>query len=265
MAVDGDVAARPKRKRRGGPALLILLLVLIVLVIAADRIGAAVAEHQIANQAQSQLAGEDITTTGRPDVTIKGFPFLTQVASGHYDRIDISVKNPTSRGIRFDDVDVIATSVDAPASGLISGNPQVTAGKVTGTAHINWTAFQQMIDLTGAQQYGLDPDTIRITSTTGGKIALTTPVTILGQTFTAAATGSVKVDHDKLHVTINSIKANGDALPSPVQQQLNQLRTNLNFDVKIPPMPYNLKVDSINASDAGVSLTASATNVVLAS
>jgi DUF2993 family protein len=264
MAVDGDAPVRTQRKRRGGRALLVLLLILIVLVVAADRMGAAVAERQIATQAQSQLASEEITTTGRPDVSIQGFPFLTQVASGHYDRIDITVRNPTSRGIRLDDVKVIATSVDAPASGLMSGDPKVTAGKVTGTAHINWTAFQQMIDLTGAQKYGLDPDTIRITSTTGGKIQLTTPVTLLGQTITAAATGSVQVNRDTLHVTIDSIKATGDALAPTVDQALNQLKTNLSFNVKIPPMPYDLHVDSINSSEAGVVVSASAENVALA-
>ena len=265
MAVeDALVEAQPRRKRRGGRGLLILLLVLIVLVIAADRVGAAVAERQIATQAQTQLASEDITTTGRPDVSIKGFPFLTQVASGHYDRIDITVKNPTSRGIRLDDIQVVATSVVAPTSDLMSGNPKVTAGTMTGTAHINWTAFQQMIDLTGAQTYGLDPDKIRITSTTGGKIQLTTPVTILGQTINTAATGSVQIKRDSLHVTIDSIKATGDAVPQAAAIALNQLKTELSFNVKIPPMPFDLKVDSISSNDAGVVVQASATNVDLA-
>ncbi len=263
MVAGATVAAR--RKRRGGRALAAVLLVVVVLLLVADRAGAAVAERQIANQAQARLASEGITSSGRPNVTIKGFPFLTQVITGHYDRIDISVKNPTSRGIRLDGVDVIATGVEAPVSDLTSGHPTATAERVTGTADISWTAFQQMIDLTGAQQFGLDPDTIQITSSAGGKIELTTPVTLLGQTITAVATGSVKIDRDNLHVTIDSIHASGGgSVPAAIDSQLNQLKTKLNFDVKIPPMPYELMVDSITSTDAGVVIAASANDVKLA-
>lgn len=253
-----------KRKRRRGGVLLTLLLVLLILAFAADRVGAVVAERTVATQAQSQLASEDITTPSKPDVTIKGFPFLTQVTSGHYDEIDIAVHNPTSHGVRLDDVDVVATGVDAPMSAIMNGNAQITADKVTGVAHIGWTSFQQMIDLSGATAFGLNAHTVRVTSTQGGKIQVSAPVTVLGQTFTAQAVGSVAVNANTMHVTIDSIKASGVNAPSGIDQQLNQIKTQLTFDVKIPPLPYHLSVDSVVANGAGIAIKASAAHVALA-
>jgi LmeA-like phospholipid-binding len=252
-----------EHKRRWGRILLILALVLIVLVGVADRVAAHVAEQTISSKARDQLAAEQITTSAPPSVSIAGFPFLTQVLAGNYHEIDIKLANPTSRGVRLDDLTVVATNVSAPASGLMNGNATVVAAKVTGAAHIGWNSVQQLADLSGLDRYGLHPDMLRIEPADSGKVRISAPVTVLGQSFNVVATGSVRVTSGVLHVSTSSIQAGDSSLPSAVNQQLDQLKNALSFDIKLPPLPYHLSVDSVSANSAGVQINASAQNVSL--
>src|SRR4051794_2547524 len=65
--------------------LLITLVVLGILFVAADRIAVAVAESQVADRVQQSQG-----LTGKPDVDIKGFPFLTQVLAGNLQNVHAS-------------------------------------------------------------------------------------------------------------------------------------------------------------------------------
>ena len=61
--------------------LLIVLMVLVGLAVVADRIALGVAEDRAASALQTS---QDLTH--KPDVTVEGFPFLTQLASGELRR-----------------------------------------------------------------------------------------------------------------------------------------------------------------------------------
>ncbi len=251
--------------RRWGRILAILGLVVIVLLVALDRIGVLVAEDTVAKQARNQLASQNVTTSGNPSVTIDGFPFLTQVLAGHYDKINIVVPQPTSKGIKLDSLNVTATGVNAPTGTVISGNGKINADHVVGTAQIDWAAFEEMIDLSGVKQYGIDPSTLRITGTDGGSISLAAPVTLLGQSFSAIASGSVALSQDILHVKITKIAASGGTLEPAVAAALQTLVAQLTFDVRVPELPYHLVLQKITTTSGGVEITAAADNVTLAS
>ena len=55
-------------------------------------------------------------------VDIHGFPFLTQVLSGHYGQMDVTVRNFTRNGLTVDRVRVSAHGVSVPLGQVISGN-----------------------------------------------------------------------------------------------------------------------------------------------
>jgi hypothetical protein len=218
--------------------LAIVVLVLIVLLIAADRIGVVVAERAVADKAQTQLASEDVTIDGKPKVDIHGFPFLTQVAAGHYDRIDISVPDPSTRGVRLDSLAVTATDVSADTGALINGNGRIEASKVVGTGNLGWAALNQLIDLSA-------------------------PASFRGQTFTIQAIGSISVKKNVLHVAVSNVTASDTPLPQVLQPTLRAIANQLTFDVRIPQLPYRLSLDSVRATSGGIAITASAQNVVL--
>lgn len=251
--------------RHWGRIFLVLLLIVIVLVIAADRIGVAVAEREVATKTQTQLASEDITMSAKPSVTIDGIPFLTQVASGHYQKIVIVIPDPTSKGVRLDSLHVTATDVNAPTSTVMSGGGEIKADKVVGTAQIDWKSLQQLVDLTPLKQYGVDPSTIRISGTNNGQISLSAPASLLGQSFTVLATGTVALSSNLLHIRVTKVSTADSTLPTTVEAALRQLRAQLTFDVRIPALPYQLKLNSVNSNAQGVQIAASAANVVLGS
>jgi hypothetical protein len=55
-------------------------------------------------------------------VSIKGFPFLTQVLGGRYREVDVSVRNITQGGLTVDKLSVHAHGVSVPLSKVVSGS-----------------------------------------------------------------------------------------------------------------------------------------------
>ncbi len=257
-----DTEPQPKR-RRTGRVLLIVLLVFVVLLIAADRIGVVIAERTVATQTQKHLAAQGVTVSGKPSVDINGFPFLTQVAAGHYDKIDIDTTDTAGRGIRMDSLNLTATGVNAPTGGLMSGHATIKADRVVGTGKLGWKSFGQIVDLSGLKQFGVDPGSLTISGTDDGHITMVAPLSIQNQTFQAQATGTVSVTKNVLHISINDVTLSNGS-PADAQSQLDAIKQQLNFDVTLPALPYNLVLDSIRSNAAGVTITATAQNVVLA-
>ena len=60
----------------------------------ADRVGASYAERAIGDRVAQQVT-EQKATSEKPDVTIEGVPFLTQVLAGEYQEIKILLNNFT--------------------------------------------------------------------------------------------------------------------------------------------------------------------------
>ncbi|HEU0239054.1 MAG TPA: DUF2993 domain-containing protein [Micromonosporaceae bacterium] len=258
--------SRVDRPRRGGRGLRITLFVvlgLLVVLVAADRIGLLIAEHTVAGQVRTHLASEGVTFDGDPHVTIHGFPFLTQVLAGHYDRVDISVANPSTLGVRLDSLTISARDVSAPTGALIAGNGHIEAATVAGTGSLDWTAFTQLVDLSGVKQYGIDPKAIRIGSADAGHVSIQAPASLDGQTFTVNATGTISVKQNILHVGVSNVTASDTALPPQFSPTLNAIAKQFTFDVRIPQLPYRLSLDSVRATAQGIAITASARDIVL--
>ena len=72
---------------------LIVLAILAGIGFAADRYAAHVAAGEIASAVQT-----DAKLARKPHVTIKGFPFLTQVADGKYKHIDVTATDVFQQG-----------------------------------------------------------------------------------------------------------------------------------------------------------------------
>ncbi len=100
---------------RKGP--IIALVILVVVLIAADRISLLVAESQIADRVQKSQG-----LASHPNISIKGFPFLTQVLGGRYHEVDVSVRGVTRDNLTVDKLSVRAHGVSVPLSKVVSGS-----------------------------------------------------------------------------------------------------------------------------------------------
>ena len=83
-------------RKRWGRRLLITFIVLLIIVggilVVADRLGASYAERVISDRVAQQVANQKASSE-KPEVTIEGVPFLTQVVKGRYQEIKIKLRN----------------------------------------------------------------------------------------------------------------------------------------------------------------------------
>jgi hypothetical protein len=257
---------QPRRRRRGGRAwivLLSLLGVLLILAVVADRAAAYVASRTIANQAQQQLTAQHVRTSEKPTVSVEGFPFLTQVAQGRYQKVVIHSKHLTSSdypGVVLDQLDVTATGINASTGALLHGTGRITADHITGTTSLSWDSVTRlMVANAGTSKLR----GVTVSSVSDGEIQLRAPVNLLGTPATVVATGKLVVSGASVKVRITKIDAEGGSVPPGLRALLNTLRSAFAVTVKIPPLPYHLQIREMHPTPQGIAVTAYADNVPL--
>ncbi|MCW2934674.1 MAG: hypothetical protein JWM19_5636 [Actinomycetia bacterium] len=229
---------RPKRrKRRIVMSIFTVVVVLIVLVIA-DVVAKQVAEYEIANQitsADSQI---------HPSVTIRGFPFLTQVATRDLKEIDISASNVAAGPVTI-------TSVSAQAKG-VHVNGSFNGGEVDSISGTVFIGFQSLSSALSSQSQGIGnvsltdagPHSIKASFGIGGANLLT-------------QTGTVAIKGMQISVTwsqsggggiLGSVLGSGTLPP-------------LSFT--LPKLPAGLQVKNFVVTPTGVSVTVAAQHTTL--
>lgn len=251
------------RGRKIGIALLVMLVLLLGLVVIADRVGAGVAEDQIAKQAATELKKAGATTEGQPKVEIGGFPFLTQVLGGTYDSITITADKPQSDDIKLDTMTIVAKDVKAAASDLLNGRGPVTATTITGTATMNWDTVRSLITLANLP-VPFDPATLQI-KVQNNNVELRLPIALAGYSTTLVAKGSIAVAEGKVNLKLSDIQAEGVELPRAAQSLLNTIKNRLTATIRTPKMPYTLTIQDVSTDASGVKVVATASNVQLVS
>src|SRR5690349_11686043 len=232
-AAQGDQGppARVRRRRRRWPW--ITLLVIVLVLVGGDRAANAYAENQMASQVQSSLA-----LSGKPNVTIQGFPFLTQVAARTFNTVDVNASNETAGpGGQLQ-----IASLTATLHGMhIHGTNSATVDQFTASALVTFTAL--------AHAGGIPQG---ITLSPAGPNQLKATVDILG--FSSDATAKVtQVGDNKINVKITDF----GGLPADVLGSLTD------FTFSIPKLPAGVKIQSISVTQQGLRVTATGQNTTL--
>ena len=132
------IPQRPRRRRRWPWIVLASVLVLLVLLVVLDRVAVAYADNQAAQQIKSQ------GFPTKPNVSIEGFPFLTQVASRRLNHVHITASQVKEGPVTL--------SLVADATGVLL-NPGYQGGTithVTGTGLIGFSSLASAAGVTGA-------------------------------------------------------------------------------------------------------------------
>ncbi|MFD5075432.1 DUF2993 domain-containing protein [Streptomyces sp. NPDC058371] len=249
-------------------ALRILLIVVVILgglFVIADRVAVGFAEDKAAEKIKSS---EGLADT--PDVSIEGFPFLTQVAGGELDDVKIGIKDyEASTGgtaaatdkIRIDDLSAEMHGV------VFSGDySSATANSATGTATIAYdellkTAKSDPIDLglgvtakvTGLSDGGNGKIKVAVEISRGGT-KLPKPVYVLS---------SVTVHGDTINVHADEIPKNVDVMGVSVPLPESLVRNVTDFKQKIDELPGGIQLDKVEAAEDGVEITVKGSDVNL--
>jgi hypothetical protein len=232
-AAQGDQGppARVRRHRRRWPW--ITLLVIVLVLVGGDFAAKAYAENQMASQVQSSLA-----LSGKPNVTIQGFPFLTQVAARTFNTVDVNASNETAGpGGQLQ-----IASLTATLHGMhIHGTNSATVDQFNASALVTFTAL--------AHAGGIPQG---ITLAPAGPNQLKATVDILG--FSSDATAKVtQVGDNKINVKITDF----GGVPADVLGSLTD------FTFSIPKLPAGVKIQSISVTQQGLRITATGQNTTL--
>jgi hypothetical protein len=175
---------------------------------------------------------------------------------GRYQKITIDIVKPSAQGVTLDDLFIVATGVNASTGALLNGTGDITADNVTGTARLNWDSATKLIDLS---QFGGTGATV--SALPDGQVQIKAPVSVGSVSAILIATGTIEIVNDAAKVHIKKVDVVGGGIPQVVQQVLGAITQQLAFTVKIPPLPYHLKVKSVQARPEGVTVIAAATSV----
>ena len=218
----------PRRRRRRWPWVVLgIVLVLVALFVVLDRVAVAYAE----NQAAQQMTSQGFPT--KPDVTIKGFPFLTQVAAKHINDVHVTASNVPAGPVKF------SFTADATDVLLNPGFQSGTISHVTGTGVI---PFSSMRSALGGGGSGL-------TISSAGGNTMKIGLNVLG--FDVSMTGTIEqVGPNTLKVHLNPPSGIPAQLPIPS-----------NFTIHIPTLPMHLQIQSVRVTSEGVVVHATGSNI----
>ncbi|MGX1914047.1 LmeA family phospholipid-binding protein [Streptomyces phaeochromogenes] len=251
-------------------ALRILLIVTVILgglFIIADRVAVGFAEDEAADRLKTN---EGLATT--PSVSIKGFPFLTQVVGGELDEVEVGIKNyeadtsgttvgtGTANGTTPDKIRIDDLTAQMRGVAFSGDYSSAKAASATGTATISYdellkAAKAEPVDVTN----GVTAKVVGLSDGGNGKIKVEVEATVLGTKLPrpVSVLSSVSVKGD-------TVEVHADSLPNlGVQLAEDRVRLITDFRQKIDGLPGGIKLDKVEAAPKGVDITVKGSDVSL--
>ncbi|HSX99981.1 MAG TPA: DUF2993 domain-containing protein [Streptomyces sp.] len=239
-------------------ALRILVIVAVILgglFVIADRVAVGFAEDEAAEQLKTS---EGLATT--PDVSIKGFPFLTQVASGELDDVEVGIKDyEATTGKADESIRIADLKANMRGVAFSSDYSSATAASATGTATITYDELLKAAKSAPTRILpGATAQVVGLSDGGKGKVKVDVKVTFLGKSTTYPVLSTVTVAGD-------TVKVHADNLPNLVVEAAEgQVRSITDFEQKIDGLPGGIELDKVEAAPDGVDITVRGSNVRLA-
>ena len=225
--------------------LLIVLVVLAALLVAADRIGVVVAQNRLASELQQQL-----DLDAKPDVSIRGIPFLTQAIRGTYKDIRVQLPDVDAGDVQDLSVNARLQGAHVSLSDALGGNvDRIPVDQISGTLLIPYDQLARASGISG----------LTITRE-GDSLRLTGSVQVLGRSIKAEAVGRVEVNDGRIAINAEQAKVAGIPVPTAVLDEAARL---LSFRVQPQNLPLNLRITAVHLTDTGLLVDAVSDDVVL--
>lgn len=241
--------------------LLIFVVILGGLFVAADRAAVYFAEGQVADRVRSSGG-----LSSQPEVSIKGFPFLTQVLDNSLDEVDISLDgvNAAADGHAVRVTQVKAELKDVKIDSSFSS---AVAGQANGSALISYA------DLAKSAPKGATVSYAGAERAAKGQVKVSGPLTGVLEDAGINIPESVKLLLGGRSVTVYStvtldagdtVRLKAESLPYlPVPGMDEQVREVVDYDLKIDGLPSTIKLDKVTAAEDGLHFSGAGRNVSL--
>jgi hypothetical protein len=233
------IMRRPSSGGRRGRRYVIALVIIVVLLVAIDFAARAVAENVMASKIEQQGLQH------KPDVSIDGFPFLTQVASRDFGQVNLAAADQTEGPVTITSINATARDIKLNSYAFSSG----TIGSLSGTAVISFSSLGNTL----TQQVGplgslLNGAGLSLTAAGPHEVKASLNVLVVS----GSATWRVsRLSDNRLDVRLVS----SSGLPSSLLSSIQDIT------LQLPKLPLGLTIDSVQVSPAGVVGRVSGTNV----
>jgi LmeA-like phospholipid-binding len=227
--------ALDRRNRRYGARRarrwIIMIVVVVVVLLGIDFAARAVAQNVMAGKIEQQAS-----LTSKPDVSIDGFPFLTQVAAKNFTKVGIKISNLTAGPVTITTISATATDIRLNSFAFSSG----TIGSVSGTALISFGSLGNTL----SNQFGplgalLNGAGLRLTDAGPNEVRATLNLLVTSGTATWRVT---RLSANSLNVHL----VNSSGLPSSLLGSIQDV------NLQIPKLPLGLTITNISVTPNGV-------------
>jgi hypothetical protein len=237
---------RRRKRHRGLTALLVVLIVLAAAFFIGDQYARSYAQNMIASKVQSSSK-----LANKPAVSIKGWPFLTQVASRDVKAVDIRTGSVQEQGL--DIASINATANDVRINSHYNG---ATIGTVNGDAVISYSSLAAKSGVKGlslSQDPSGGPNDAKITLSS---LADVMPASVAQFLPKGPVSGVAKITQSgPSAVSVQAVSFG--KIP------LSQLGSIGDFTVKIPQLPMGMSVSGLSLTPQGAGVQVTAHDVTL--
>ncbi|MGW6454641.1 LmeA family phospholipid-binding protein [Streptomyces sp. NPDC055078] len=240
---------------------LIIAVILGIIFIAADRLAVNFAESEAADKIRTS---QGLSAT--PDISINGFPFLTQVVSKELDEVDISLAGITATAGGHT-VNVTEVEAELRDVKINSDYSSAVAARADGSARISYA------DLTKAAPKGATVGYAGPERAAKGQVKVTGPLADVLKGAGVPVPGAAErlvADRDvTVYSTVrlsggSTVELKAESLPKlPVPGFDDDLRRAVDYDLKIEGMPASLTLDKVETTDAGLRFSGTGRDVAL--
>ena len=239
----------PRRwaSRRGAGVLVVVLVLGGGAAVAAPLLDAAArrtAEERVAQEAAQQLGA-----SGAVSAAIGGGWFVPQALRGSYPSVVLRARGVPAGGVVLDSVEARLVGVDAPASDLLGGDPQVRAQSVTARVLV---ATEQVNAVLAAQDRGLEV----ATDAGEDRLHVTAEERVTGLDLALSGWVELRVGGAGLEAVPVGLDVDGGGLVDRLSSAvLGRYEDRLAFEVPLDDLPLGQRVTAARVVDAGVEVT----------
>lgn len=216
-----------------------------ILFVVVDRVALALAE----SEAESRFKNAE-GLDAEPSVSVKGFPFLTQILSKRLDTVRVSAEGMKA-GNEQASVRVSRFSADLSDVRLKDNFSSAVADTLTGTVLIRYS------DLNAVAPGGVSVAYAgKNAATGGGRVRVTARIPVVGWERSVVSEVSLKDGHT---ISLRAKSVPGAGLPGVE----DLVRQKIDFSKRISALPSGISLDRVSAGPDGVTITLAGTDVPL--
>lgn len=221
-----------------------LVVVLVLLLVAVDRVAAWFAGRAIAQQIESTQP-----VSSRPDVAVKGFPFLTQALRGRYQEIDAVLTDPEVQGgLTIDTLDVRLRGVQVGVGDLINRRvSSIPVDAATAVANVSFTS------LNAAARQNLPDTESTVTFAQGEGNQLAVSGSYRSSALNAKLDVTARLVADDGDLVVQLAPDALDGLPAALRPQVQALIAKAG---RLPSLPFGFQARSVTVNATGIQVEA---------